>query len=265
MHHWNLLSHLSGIRIEGPDARAFAHAQFTTAFNDETAPGWRPTAWCNPKGRVITVLLARVSESAVDLIAPAEQLDLIGKRLPMFAIGRKVRLENGLSVAGCLGNCGQPEHQLELDRERCLDLDRPELEPDRQFISEWITRDIRAGLAWLSQARSEHFLPQALGLEDLDGLSYTKGCYPGQEVVARVHYLGRSKEKLSGIEFDDVVDVSNQDLFNAQGDRVGKVLESVNTDSGTVGLAVVGIADSLAAAVYCNGHEGRLREPAALC
>src|SRR6056297_718536 len=183
MHHWNSLHHLSGIRVLGPDAVAFAHAQFTTAFTEEILPGWHPTAWCNPKGKVLSVMLARARAEAVELIVPTEQSDLLAKRLPMFAIGRKVSIESGLKVAGCITDCKEAQQQLGMDASRGLDLERRDALEDPQIHRLWMIRDICAGLAWLSPSRSEQFLPQALGLEACGGLSYKKGCYPGQEVV----------------------------------------------------------------------------------
>ncbi len=210
-------------------------------------------------------MLARARAEAVELIVPTEQSDLLAKRLPMFAIGRKVSIESGLKVAGCITDCKEAQQQLGMDASRGLDLERRDALEDPQIHRLWMIRDICAGLAWLSPSRSEQFLPQALGLEACGGLSYKKGCYPGQEVVARVHYLGRAKEKLSGFELDSAVDARNQELLNERGDCVGKVLESVTTESTSVGLAVVGVAESPASAIFCSGHQGRLREPAELC
>jgi folate-binding protein YgfZ len=150
------------------------------------------------------------------------------------------------------------------DEGRGLDLARTDATDDDQQARQWMVRDICAGLVWLSPPVSEQFLPQSLGLEDRGGLSYKKGCYPGQEVVARVHYLGRAKERLSGFRLagagsaDDV-------LLDDQGERIGRVLTCLGTGPETIGLAVTRIDAPMDCNVHSNGLQGRLCDPAELC
>jgi folate-binding protein YgfZ len=265
MNNWLTLPHLAGLKIQGEDAQAFAHAQFTTAFAAEREPGWNLTAWCNPKGKVISVMLARSRLAEVDLVVPATQLEFLARRLPMYAIGRKVVLRTGLSVCGCLEPVDAPDRVVGPDPRRGIELDIDAHGDRPESVERWQTLDIRAGIAWLSPERSEQFLPQALGLEERGGLSYRKGCYPGQEVIARVHYLGKAKERLLAYRLGGHLDCRDMDLQDDSGLRIGRIIASAPYQEDTVGLAVVGIDSAAGQAVVCGNHHGRLSEPAALC
>lgn len=262
---WITLPHLTGLKLQGDDAVAFAHAQFTSEISADRNPGWQLSGWCNPKGKVISVMLARTQASGVDLVAPAAQLQYLASRLPLFAIGRKVQLVTELPVAGSLEPAQDPACALGLDPGRGLALEADAEPGDPEAVARWQALDICAGIAWLTPARSEQFLPQALGLEERGGLSYRKGCYPGQEVIARVHYLGKAKERLLGFRLDGQVEGSDQELCDEHGQRLGRTLQSVFKGSSTVGLAVVGVQHQPGQSIRCADHAGRLSEPADLC
>lgn len=259
------LPHLSGMKLKGEDALAFAHAQFTTAFDADRVPGWALTAWCNPKGKVISVMLARSCPAEVDLIVPASQLKPLATRLPMYAIGRKVDVLAGMPVAGSLQPAEEARCVLGPDSRRGLDLVADAQPGDPVSINHWNGLDIRAGIAWLSPQSSEQFLPQALGLEERAGLSYRKGCYPGQEVIARVHYLGKAKQHLLGFRLAGHLEDPEWGLNDESGQRLGHVLACAAFDADTIGLAVVGAEWAAGQTVVCGENRGRLSEPAALC
>ncbi|MEE4638830.1 MAG: hypothetical protein V2J42_08850 [Wenzhouxiangella sp.] len=265
MHNWLTLPHLAGLKLHGEDAQAFAHAQFTTSFAPERDPGWNLTAWCNPKGKVISVMLARSRSEEVDLVVPASQIEILTARLPLYAIGRKVGLKSGLPVSGSLEPVEAPDCVVGPDPRRGLELDLDAQGARPESVERWQTLDIRAGIAWLSPESSERFLPQALGLENRGGLSYRKGCYPGQEVIARVHYLGKAKEHLLAFRLDGHLDCQDMDLEDESGQRLGRIISSASYQEDTVGLAVVGIDLAAGQSIVCGQHRGRLSEPAALC
>ncbi len=271
MEHFNLLPHLTGIQMLGPDARAFAHAQFTTAFNQDTPPGWGLTAWCNPKGRVISTMLARIQKDVVELIAPSSLREVIAARLPIYSIGRKVEITSGLAVAGQLDRPPQPDSQIRTDEDRALVVNPADAQLDEDFVTHWKLRDICAGIVWLTPTQSEQHIPQALGLQEREGLNFTKGCYPGQEIVARVHYLGRAKQRLTGFRVDrspdeDAHEASfDEGLFDDAGVSIGSVVSMAKRGHEVIGLTVVGI-DSAGDQSVCLGNKaGRLCDPVDLC
>lgn len=265
MSDWIPLPHLTALTLKGDDAPAFAHAQFTTAFDGDRGQQWGLSAWCNPKGKVISVMLARSRDAEVDLIAPANQLETLTARLPMYAIGRKVELLAPLPVAGCLSPPEDPTCVLGPDPSRGIRTGQALAPENPEAIARWQALDLCAGIAWLTPARSEQFLPQALGLEERGGLSYHKGCYPGQEVIARVHYLGKAKERLVGFRLAGRVETQDGDLSDENGQRLGRILGTSTGQEATIGLAVAGAQCQPGATIFCGDTAGRLCEPAELC
>lgn len=255
MSHWFCLPHLSGLRISGADAAAFVHAQFTSDLLSPAGPSkWRLTAWCNPKGRVIGVIVVRAHEDRVDLVVPASQIETLPQALSRYAIGRKLRFSDPLAVAGTFART-DPRCTLAIDPQRALDLDQAEALEDRESAQRWRLCDLRSGIAWLSPQTSGQFLPQALGLEERGGLSYRKGCYPGQEIIARVHFLGRAKERLSAFLLDETAEISDNRVQDHAGQQVGVILGSEPTGTRRFGLAVTSTAADLAGSFECAGRK----------
>ena len=268
MANWFYLPRLTGLRISGEDARAFAHAQFTSSFKSP-APGlWQLTSWCNPKGRVLFVILARSDEHHVDLILPAVQLAELAQRLKMYSIGRRVSLLELPQVAGAFSGA-DGAGALAIDRRRSLQLEPAQAHHDSEAAEQWRQHDLQAGIAWLNAATSARFLPQSLGLEERGGLSYDKGCYPGQEIVARVHYLGKVKECLSGFRVEAgaaavSADVDQSDIVDQDGTAQGHVLCILGEAGQQRGLAVVSAGLAADAELRLGGAPVRLLEPESL-
>lgn len=157
-------STLGALRFGGPDARAFLQGQLTNDL--ALLASGRPllAAYCNPQGRVIAVL--RLSEDGDGILArlPALMVDRVIEKLRRYVLRMKVTLSNenaGLEVAG--------EDRL---------------------------RDIHAGQPQIYPETSELFVAQMLNLDLIDGISFNKGCYTGQEVIARAHYRGKVKRRM---------------------------------------------------------------------
>jgi folate-binding protein YgfZ len=245
MSRWFSLDALSGCRIEGPDAVAFCQSQFTADMAAMVPERWQAMAWCDRKGRVRIVSLARRDQDDVELIFPAQQADLL-QELARYTIGRKVSVGPPQPVAGNWSDAhGTPITGDRFGRvlQLCRDCEGDPAQPTRDIIDRWARQDILLPLPWLDGRSQDRFLPQALGLEDNGGLSYTKGCYPGQEIVARVHYLGRSPERLSGIRFEAPAELTEGALLRAGAStpdgRPVTILALSRRDRDWIGLAVV--------------------------
>lgn len=193
------LSHLRCFSITGPDALAFGQSQITAHVDTFLPNHWHPSAWCDGQGKVRATILVRVGHERMDWVLPTAQIDKIRQDLQPFAIGRRVEFGTPTPVCGEFSD--NPSHPLSFDLSRGLDINSslsgdPTQETPASFFDRWRCADILHGWAWLTPELSQSFLPQALGLERLGGLSYKKGCYPGQEVIAKVHYRGKSKQHL---------------------------------------------------------------------
>jgi folate-binding protein YgfZ len=221
------LSHFSLLQISGKDAFEFLHGQFTADLHQLKTLDWLFSAWCLPNGRVICTFIIFTRDNSFFLILPSMLKDKICKRLSMFILRSQVTLKDvsddyalaGLAGTGAesvlqqiTGNKNLPGSplysllKLPDQTPRYILISKMEhVEPLLNVIesscstcgrADWSLLDIEAGLPWIINATSEAFLPQMLNLEQLHGLSYQKGCYPGQEVIARLHYRGQLKKQL---------------------------------------------------------------------
>ncbi len=241
------------VALDGPDATAFAQAQFA---NDVAAlsPGhWQWNAWLTPKGRVIAVFaLLKLAEDRILLLVPDTDAGELAAQLQRFVFRRKLKIAaaDGLQVSGAFrkpdsaesARIGVVGETIELDygsdqQPRTLRLSptvAPILEPT--LPGRWFAQDLRAGLPRLPAAQREQWTPQQLSLERLHAFSVKKGCYPGQEIVARTHFLGKAKRGLALFETD---------ATPATGDTVGDgskplgQIVSVLLASPTLALAVL--------------------------
>lgn len=217
------LSGSSVLRLSGRDAIAFAQAQFANDVTALTDGQWQWSLWLSAKGRVIA-LFALLRLGPEELIAwlpdfPAEELS---ERLTRFRFRSKVVIEVMKNMQACgafatpadLGvtaagwNAAVSRDQegtlsrvvLEMSgqtpRVLVLDADAPTAAPAPALEAAWRLDDVAHGLPRLAGAQIEAFTPQMLGLERFAAFSVKKGCYPGQEIVARTHFLGQAKRSL---------------------------------------------------------------------
>ncbi len=235
------LDHLATLTISGPDAVAFAQAQLTNDIASMDSEHWYPGAWCDPKGRVVTVMLTGQREGRVELVLPVSQVQTISDRLKMFAIGRNIELSVGERVCGCRG-AGTKAAPLSYDGHRAIALDQETCPEDENQRVLWQHADLEARFPWLSAESAGRHLPQSLGLEALGGLSYSKGCFPGQEVIARVHYRGKVGYRVAKVDFQaGPLPIPGSALRLEGGKRAGEMLWSLDNGHGSSGLAVVSI------------------------
>ncbi|NBB93582.1 MAG: hypothetical protein GVY32_10490 [Gammaproteobacteria bacterium] len=262
------LDHLSALEIQGPDAHAYANAQFTVSVETLSEISWAPLAWCDPKGRVLTIMMARASENSVELVLPAVQAGEIGERLGRFTIGRRASVSPPVDVAGSFAP--DPDMPtLSFDGSRGM---RPGLavNTDSDARERWRRLDLCRGLPWLEPASSGKHLPQWLGLDALGALAFDKGCYPGQEVIARLHYRGSVKYRLWGLRIDAPIEWrAHAPLGDAAGHTVGHCLGGTRDGERSIGLAVLGTGVSEGDELRLDADPGspgaHVTVPKALC
>lgn len=218
------LADLGLLRVSGEDAGIFLQGQSTCDVAALRPDGSCPGAFCNAKGRVIASFNIIRHDACYYLVVPADLAETIHKRLRIYVLRSKVSIENltphrgfvGLFGAGSKlpggpvsdqsGNVltipiGQLSERTLIAAETATarriwqDL---QASPDYVQVrpSAWRLKNIEEGLPSGTQATSEEFLPQMLNLDLLGGISYRKGCYTGQEVVARTHFLGHLKRRM---------------------------------------------------------------------
>jgi folate-binding protein YgfZ len=207
------------VALSGRDAMAFAQAQ---TMNDVAAlrdGDWHWNGWLTPKGRVIALFaLVRLDANTLWIVLPDADADAIATQLRRFVFRSKVAItvRDDLRVAGRLrasdlasGNhwAGEPSDAIELD----LSGDPGSSSPGRSLriaaakqaseaaagVEAWRRADLEHGWPRLEPGQSGLWTPQQLSLDRLHAYSVKKGCYPGQEIVARTHFLGQAKRGLA--------------------------------------------------------------------
>lgn len=202
--------------VEGRDAGAFLQSQ---AMNDVAAlaPGyWQWNGLLTPKGRVIALFaLACVDDGRYLLVLPDHPAEELVSHLRRFVFRSKVTLTADACWSAAAGPAGPASDPAAIasDGDGAVSLDfggeggarrlwllppgHPALAPPSAATdAAWLAMDLAHGLPRLAAAQREAFTPQMLSLERLSAFSLRKGCYPGQEIVARTHYLGQAKREL---------------------------------------------------------------------
>jgi folate-binding protein YgfZ len=201
------------IEISGTDAIAFAHAQFGSDVLGLAPLSWQWSSWLTAQGRTRCVfVLLRTAPDRLLIWLPLGDALAIRDALSRFVLRAKVHISTredwslGSLEAGPMSAVGL--QRVDEYREgyafaqpgpeaRIAWLGpTPSVPPDATKLDAWRLADIAAGLPWLDPATQDEFVPQALDLERLDAIRFDKGCYPGQEIAARLHFRGGSKQRL---------------------------------------------------------------------
>ncbi len=226
------LSHLGLIRITGKDSVGFLQGQFTNDIRELTADKCQLNAYCNPKGQMLANGWFFRRDDEIFLLLPTATLPAVLKRLSMFVLRSEVKLSDAgdeLIRIGLIGDQAEkqlaaiistipsaPQQVTQADDLTIIRL--PGIIPRFEIIgtepsiekiwatlatqaqptssSFWALQDIHAGIPTVYPATVETFIPQMVNLQLLDGISFTKGCYCGQEVVARTQHRGTLKRRM---------------------------------------------------------------------
>lgn len=246
------LSHYALIEASGDDVVEFLQGQLTNDIklvNDKLS---QLSAYCNPKGRILANFRIFKRNDHYFLRLPADTSEATIKRLRMFIMRSKVELTDSSDTLIHIGIAGvnAPSKLNEIFKtlpkladETCYENDitliklagelpRYEaygalqsikqlwenLQNDAELIGEnsWNLLTVRAAIPEIVAATVEEFVPQMVNLQAINSLSFTKGCYPGQEVVARMHYLGKLKRRLfHGYLDSDTLPLAGQPIYSA--------------------------------------------------
>jgi tRNA-modifying protein YgfZ len=240
------------IRARGPDAVTFLHGQFSNDVCALNAAHSQLASYNNPQGRMYAVLRLNRRGDDVLLRLPTAMAADILRRLRMYVLRSKVTLESAdvelvmFGVSGpnavaaierVLGNAPTeidgvvtaetatitrvpgpyPRFEITLPpaaAETAWERLRSGCVPVGDEVADWL--DISAAVPTITPATSEAFVPQMANLDLLNGISFTKGCYPGQEIVARMQYLGKLKQRLYRVHAAcDVRPQSGEPVFSA--------------------------------------------------
>ena len=242
------------VSLEGRDALAFAQAQLMNDVATLADGHWQWNGWLTPKGRVIALFaLLRLGPETAWLLLPDADATAVAAALQRFVFRSKVeiRVRNDLHVSGAFhapaaatgaGLAGSTETGFELDMggaggPRTLRIASQAGPPDAAAaVARWRAFDLRHGLPRLAPPSAEQWTPQQLSLQRLKAYSVKKGCYPGQEIVARTHFLGQAKRGLA--LFETAAPAGEGDAVTLDAAAFGS-LASIAAASPALALAVV--------------------------
>ncbi len=275
------------LALEGDDAVSFIHGQLSNDILHLDAASACLAAYCTPQGRMLALFHVWKSEGKVWLMLPRDILPALQKRLRMYVLRAKVKLadesgnrailgiggrragavlsrwfsalpsepfgkaENGTGVLVRVGDAfGTPRYLLTVPLARLQEVESA-FSAELAICDEnsWALGDIEAGVPQITLPVQDRFIPQMINLEQTGGLSFKKGCYPGQEVIARSQYRGTVKRRMFHGYMElpegkspalDLNMAAGADLFDATGQVCGTLVMAARRDENRVDcLAVV--------------------------
>jgi folate-binding protein YgfZ len=229
-----MLKHAQTLLIEGPDARAFAHAQFSSNVNSLEVDHWQFSAWLSAQGRVRSFFhLIRQAEDKFLLLLRGGEAASVAAALHPFVFRAKLTISalpantlatgpalplHSMEHAGDVLSLGCGTHSMQLGA----------FATDNDAWPRW---QLHMGWPWLPESTLDDLLPAALSLQHLAAVVVDKGCYPGQEIVARLHFRGGHKRHLHRVTLSQPVMPGH--VLRVDGKEVGRVLDVFSDDACT--------------------------------
>jgi hypothetical protein len=201
------------LRVSGADAETFLQGQLSNDISKLDALSVQLNAYCQHQGKILALFWVMRHEDSFLLSFPSDLLEVIQPRLQMFVIMSDVVIEDVTKDYIQVGSIGET-HQKALTINETLSLIITNKQDINQFnmgpIEDWSMACIDSALPEIFLMTSEKLVPQMLNLDiDEIGVNFSKGCYPGQEVVARLHYLGSAKRRLFAFESNSEINISD--------------------------------------------------------
>jgi len=245
------LEHLRILTISGEDAGELLQGQMTQDVRKLEDEKIHITSFCNVQGRVIASAFIQERNDQYDLILSSEIIDDLENHLKRYILRSKVLIEQSDektfgAYKSDINEDSKECRSLKNDPKRVLTLSSQVPESIDNFITseEWIRCDIENSIAIINKESTEKFIPQMLNLDILDAVSFSKGCYTGQEVVARVQHRGKIKQRMFKFKTENEDLISHGSEIHHESKKVGTVVISELIDNYTIGLAVINSADN---------------------
>ncbi|GIU22904.1 tRNA-modifying protein YgfZ [Shewanella hafniensis] len=280
--HWDLdaslpplmlanLSHMGLIKVVGEQGRSFIHGQVTTDISSLADNQWRWGAHCDPKGKMLASFRTFAIQDALFMLMPKDTIEVDLPQLQKYAVFSKATLSNASAEWTLLGVAGEQaslfvhehfgdihqeftpiEHGAILkDADRFILMLTPEaaaalVAKSKLSVfdaSAWQALEITAGYPNLAASHASQYVPQMCNLQAVNGISFNKGCYMGQETIARMKYRGGNKRALyilrghtdQQISLESGLEIAMEDGFR----RGGHIIEFVQRSNQVLLTAVL--------------------------
>jgi hypothetical protein len=264
-----LLPDFALIRIQGADAAVFIHNQLSHDFLLLKPEEARLAVWCTPKGRTLVSFYGfKPQADTVFLLLAADSVEFIVKRLKMFVLRSKCTVEDVSAdwrITGHIHAAGQATaadsmHSRSLDDGYALELPSVSVnsqvfsreirveaaqaaiktEVDATSLAWWNWLQVQSGVALVGAALREAFVPQMINYESLGGINFKKGCYPGQEIVARSQFRGQVKRRAYLVSAAGEL-AAGAEVLDAQGQACGLVAMSAPHPAGSGWAGIISV------------------------
>lgn len=263
------------LRASGEEAAKFLHGQLTQDIMLMAPTQARLAGFCSAKGRLLASFIAwRPTPDEVLMAMPVELLPAVLKRLSMFVLRAKCKLSDAsaqFALWGVVGDGGPAEvwqrsgdairlpdaaGQCRYLLARAADAAAPALPAITEAQWRWL--DVQSGLAWVRGTTVEQFVPQMINLELLGGVNFQKGCYPGQEIVARSQYRGTIKRRTFLFDSEAAATIGQEIFHSGDADQPAGLVAGVapSPNGGYSLLAEVKMAALAAGSLHLGSVSG---------
>lgn len=278
----------STIKVEGDDRIQFLQGQLTQDINLIALDKALFAGFCNPKGRVLAFILCYMDQSSIHIQIDSSVEESFLKRLKMYVLRSKVSISLLGEQFTCIGFMGfkplldqdiqPPKSYLDIVRSHDVmimrvgkNTERFQLMgdiskvnsfmqlnlPDHTSMSmeSWNNLNILDGVPDIYPSTQEAFIPQSLNMDLIDGINFKKGCYTGQEIVARTHYLGKVKRRMyrGFIESQDALTPGDQ-ILNEKKEVIGQLVRSARENDSKTNMLVELRVDQAHQALYIKNY-----------
>ena len=243
------------LRLSGPDALTFLQSQLTNDVAALAVGQWQWQGCCSSKGRLLaTFALARMGDDAWEAVVPTSTIDALAKRFTMYRMRSKVVIEIaadrsvGWAFVAADAATSATKIALALPDGRAYVLVNAEdatgfESADDATQQRWQRANIEAMQPEITALTAEMFVPQMIAWDTVQpggGVSFSKGCYPGQEIVARAHYRGAVKRHLEKQSIASAIDIKDGAEITLNDGRTAEVCNAARiSDAGYMTLVVV--------------------------
>ncbi|CAM8342661.1 COG0354 Predicted aminomethyltransferase related to GcvT [Candidatus Methylopumilus planktonicus] len=283
-----LLNTSSMIKVEGDDRVPFLQGQFTQDIKLISHDKALFAGFCNPKGRVLAFMLCFEEHDSIHIQIDSSIAEPILRRLKMYVLRSKVSmnlLDNQFTCIGFVGSkpllkqgIKPPENYLDIVRSHDVMIMRVGKNTERyqlmgdttkvhtfmklnlaeytsMSIESWDNLNIFDGIPNIYPTTQEAFIPQSINMDLIDGINFKKGCYTGQEIVARTHYLGKVKRRMfrAFIESDDDLTPGEQ-IINEKKEAIGQLVRSAKENELRTNMLIELRVDQAHEALYIKNH-----------
>jgi tRNA-modifying protein YgfZ len=283
-----LLSTSSMIKVEGDDRVPFLQGQFTQDIKLISHDKALFAGFCNPKGRVLAFMLCFEEHDSIHIQIDSSIAEPILRRLKMYVLRSKVSLNLLDNQFTCVGFVASkpllkqgiklPENYLDIVRSHDVMIMRVGKNAERyqlmgdtakvntfmklnlaeytsMSIESWDNLNIFDGIPNIYPTTQEAFIPQSINMDLIDGINFKKGCYTGQEIVARTHYLGKVKRRMfrAFIESQDDLTPGEQ-IINEKKEVIGQLVRSAKENELRTNMLIELRVDQAHEALYIKNH-----------